>query len=118
MSDCMKGGAFRYARHGYVPTGTAMKEDSVMRGKVVFDDGDELPLSYARYRGRKVERFEMDGERFELVRECEMPEVNSVSDCPVYACSECGLRVLMGVPPRFCPNCGRFVANRERLVAR
>lgn len=71
MSDCMMGGRF-HAR-SYVPTGTVSHD--VMRGKVVFDDGTELPLSYYRHNGRKVERFEMDGETFERIGKSACAEV-------------------------------------------
>ena len=72
MSDCKMGGRVRYTR--YVPEGTVTHEEDVMRGKVVFDDGTELPLSYYRHNGRSVERFEMDGERFERAGAAYSPE--------------------------------------------
>lgn len=39
------------------------REDNVLRGRIVFADGSDLPLSHYRM-GREVERFEMDGVRF------------------------------------------------------
>lgn len=61
MSDCMRGGRFHYAKGHGTPTGT---QPDVMRGKVVFEDGTELPLVYVR-NGRSVAWFEMDGVRYE-----------------------------------------------------
>lgn len=60
----MNGGRFRYAGSHGVPTGTVSQDEDVMRGRIVFDDGTSVPLSYYRFNGRKVERFEMDGMTF------------------------------------------------------
>lgn len=55
MSDCSSNAFKRY------------EHPEVMRGKLVFDDGTELPLTFARHNGRRVDHFTMDGERYERV---------------------------------------------------
>ena len=83
--------------------------------------GDSFPRMFVINRlGREVDYVEVDGERYERVRECEiecdwhyMEEVLPFTheDTWAYRCVSCEwqFRYDRGIKPDYCPNCGAKV---------
>lgn len=86
-----------------------------IKGRIVWKDGQRpTPLDYARYVNgaeRVAVYIELDGERYERVRECRAIAIYNMHDewCGD-ECSACGYEWYED-EPNYCPNCGAKVVS-------
>ena len=112
MSDC-RWGVKPYRNK---PDFREYDQSKPIRGVISWEDGTVSRITYARYVNgveRRVATIDMDGDRFERVRECVMTRTFRGYPCNDYTCSECGKTHCAERASEWCPRCG---ARRTKVV--
>lgn len=98
-----------------------MRDDDQIRGALVFGGGlRPHPFTTCRHlkdgTEREVDHVEVDGARYERVRECTLTRTYSGEPCSDWTCSECGKTHCWHNAARVgerCPRCGAVITRVE-----